>query len=301
MSARPSLYCSLTENDNLPGHFSRHGRDYETIAQALKTKTVEEVKKYLEHNAPGGDHALANLADGVNALRHPSSTTMEAQPQRHHESLLPLPMEPSLNVLQLEDQYTINQDAPHSTERFHRKAETGLAGVSTQQKPPRKPKDAPRPVRRCYCPVCPDGKEFRDEYSCGKHFDRFHKPFQKTWVCTDVSVDRRFLAGCTPCDFEQGYQTKRMAERHLNEKYFRSNAPTSKLSRWIREKEETNQRFKGGSDMHKDNPDRLPSVGKIMKSKSRTREVRLNTLNLNDSSTVSSSGSPQGQVSLEQG
>ena len=245
-------YWSQPEVKQFPELLERYGRDFASIAGQLKTKNSEEVAQHFLDHVRRGETQLSHSADLADA---------RLQREAFKIGLTPIFGDAELEMRVPDD------SAPENYHHFLKSSEALNAGsyirnaiihpppirssmgrAETPEGNPERPiRKKRRPLPRALCPYCTIYKNgLRDEYALGRHIERFHTETRKVWICEDISVDKRFLAGCKSCSAKKRYKAKRNANKHLREKHFSTGTWTSAetVQRWIREVEEPNPKYR---------------------------------------------------------
>ena len=253
-------YWSSIEKKKFPELLQRFGRDFSTIADTLKTKTLEEVEQYFVQLVDTGNPEISDWIDLAEArLQREASSTTKITELRDTESgeQAPKDLAPQnvshplqLNQLPVSGMYlpqfgkpkallAPTRDASKSTGSDLESGETVLVSRGKKRRPP----------PRAQCPHCSVPKEegLRDEYALGKHVERYHTATRKIWICEDISFDKSFLVNCKPCSASKRYSSKSTARKHLREVHFTSETPGETLQRWLRETEEPNRNMQNSS------------------------------------------------------
>ena len=267
LSERYGLYWSSSDTTELQKLVGQHGRNFKEIAQRLNTKTPDEIQARFQHLVQQGDQDLAELADKVE-LEHQrreqskkdilrpngplltggqtdmmgwSLSPGQHQPDGHIPPpamtlpLSSLPAAPALTTAFLSSDAEIQtpkESSPSLVVKVASQPPVRTQGSNTSRK-----------GRFGICSLCKPEKQFRDEYTWKKHFSRVHEKERRVWICSDASVDGKFLSGCKCCDEGKSYESQALAAAHLKEKHFH-NPSASTHKRWLRYKVEPNPRFR---------------------------------------------------------
>ena len=305
-SERFGLYWSFSERTDLHKLVGQHGRDFEAIAQRLKTKTPHEIQDRFDRLVQQGATDLAQLANQVESERQKQeqskknflsavgspwfsggTDTTELSPspgQCWLDGHSPLPpvsppsaTPPSSNqsaaTHSTATPSTTNSLAEVSQETPEAKTAKLTTGISAETKIPGKR----RRERSVICKLCQPERQFRNEYTWKKHFSRVHEETRRVWICNGAFTDGNFLSGCKSCDEGKSYQTNALAAVHLKEKHF-VNASASTLSRWIRWREEPNPSFQPPSSAIKPSSNRRGGAKQSAEDNARTRQLEVPAL-----------------------
>ena len=247
-------YWSLAEENEFPALLRRCGRDFMRIADYFQTKTIEDVDDHFGQLLRSGRTDLQRLADLADAelaekshggsFAQDTKKDTECQEVTHHNPDMtarpeqqPYVVDPALSY------YTAEPDMVPADGNSRRSSNTKIPPnsiepiIATEGSTVRKRR--PRP--RALCQYC--NNEFHDEYAAQKHYRRIHTPVRKAWICNDIS-DGSFLSGCKPCSVNKIYGLKIYATRHLQRMHFSVHTSAQTLSRWIREVEQPNPKYK---------------------------------------------------------
>ena len=255
-------YWSSIEKKEFPELLGRYGRDYMKISEFLKSKSADDVEKYLRDPLNSGRSDLSKIADDADARLRllPPSPPVRPIPGIDISSHI----KPSAQQLIIEDMQKkpgVNLDLTHnsvpvlinlnppieSRKRRSNEIQDSENTTSGPEKTNRPKKYTRRQPPRARCPHCdaqPDG--FWNENSLKKHITRFHIPTRKVWICQEFSNDGSVLAGfssCKSCSNHKRYSSKTYAARHLRLDHSRSEEPADVLKRWTTESEERNPKF----------------------------------------------------------
>lgn len=256
-------YWSLTERKELPELLQRYGRDFDKIADYLKTKTADEVDQHFVHLLNKGKIELLEVADLADARLQKEAYTNE--PSLEPEIVVPETpvadrpsqvtsyglsqldqlsgMRPSIHpsdkrpLFQTFLDYSDNNDLqPRTQDTAQTQRNAGAEGVIGQDQTKKR-----RPRPRAFCPHCNFHENgLHDEYALEKHILRFHTATRRLWICEDISIDKSFLARCKPCSASKRYSSKRGAGKHLRDAHFNAETSAETLQRWMRVIEEPN-------------------------------------------------------------
>ena len=246
-------HWSVPEMKQFPELLQRHGRNFASIADHLKTKTPEEVNQHFDLLSKGDAEflSMADLAD-AKLQREASRTGTDVD---CGDAELEIPRDDfadgiSYDFLQSNQvSYTGPGFPPFGTSQSplpprqssksqaesHAEAEKDAGGPTRKKR---------RPPLRVPCPHCSINENgLRDEYALKKHIDRYHAATRKVWICEDISIDKRFLTRCKSCSANKRYTSKAKASNHLRKAHFVTETSGETLQRWMRETKEPNPKL----------------------------------------------------------
>ena len=248
-------YWSTSEESEFPALLRRWGRDFIKIADFYQTKTAEDVDEHFMQLLRSGRTDLQSVVDMADADRLKVSTAVEpidemVEGSSEHLTTLSTTLEETAGFHQ--QAYIFDPEVIHKPTHLDpaymahhdgndTKVTTQSTGIIDGTKTRKR-----RPRPRALCNLCDMHKEgFHDEYAARKHYGRFHVATRKAWFCDDISIDKRFLAGCKPCTASKGYSSRYIASKHLRKAHFSADTSVHTLNRWIRESEVPNPSYRG--------------------------------------------------------
>lgn len=289
-------YWSVAEKAEFPKLLEQYGSNYPKLSNCLKTKSPEDVEHHLLQLLSSGGDDLARLVktadarsgasldlDGSDSMVEAESTSVHSpelspqedsdlgiqSPVRQHETAL-LAFRPPVDLgADVHKRFRKEQPAL--------KNDASTTGTEAINEPPKKKK---RLLRKGYCPDCKSHPEFSSESSYNLHHLRIHQPTRKIWVCKDVSIDKKFLAGCPACVKQKSYRAKHNAYTHLRKHHFPRTTPIGTLERWMKEMVETNPAYQApesGIQVAQD-PNPLSSPRRMTRNPNASGGVRLKGL-----------------------
>ncbi|KAL9632984.1 MAG: hypothetical protein Q9164_004975 [Protoblastenia rupestris] len=253
---RQTSYWSTTEETEFPKLLRRWGKDFEKIADYLKTKTADEVGRHFAHLVGMGRADLLDLAKNEDTSLQESQDTVSSLEARN-----PNIVKPSVKASTGDMSLLLPQPAQHLEARksYHpqpanlsEKVQPQQLGAVAQVQAAREVNEAiarpeprkRRPPPKALCPECTQEETwFHNEYARDKHIDRFHKSTRKMLICNDISLDKKFLARCKPCSTNKRYSSRHLAGKHLRKKHFSTETSAETLRRWMQETEEPNPNY----------------------------------------------------------
>ena len=268
-------YWSVTEEETFPKLLERHGHDFAKISDHLKTKTISEVEHHFLHLSQSGRGDLPSLANAADARSdaplqptQPILGSIDGKEVDQGFSYGSLQIGPNGHAMPLATNSTYLTQPGATLGKRDAQSMIGDGTLSPETAPtdstgdqrPKKYKRNPPP--RAFCPKCdlnPGG--LHNQGALDRHDGRFHKPTREVWCCEDISIDKKFLAGCVRCSYNYRYDTEKGALGHLSRTHFGANTPQETLLRWTTKTEEPNLNYrKTPSTASSTEPvDKLPS------------------------------------------
>ena len=264
----PCCRWSVTEEEQFPELLAVYKNDYTMIADFLKTKTADDVRKhYLQLMETGrvqrAEEANTDTIDSDRELDldkrdsgvqdEPQESLMpEECPQDHSNSpsngmshgRQDMPLQPiaMANIFAVEDphSYKVTHTLKHNAHTEH---------IGTAHKPKHYVRSRPQPVLCDYCEKKPDG--YFDAKAVMNHMRRCHEETRLVWLCKDMSVNNDFWGNCASCNKNKKYDSKRKAATHLRTNHFPSDTAPATLTRWIEKKQEPNLKYQEPSATRK--------------------------------------------------
>jgi hypothetical protein len=251
-------YWSRPERSDILELVKLNGRDVRKISSILKTKTAEEVERYLMQLEDAGtilpgdpmEDAGMKLDLEPDLPQSGSETLTDGQEANTSDSNTPneMTLDYQLPVVQAVEgpvAYNLVSGSSINGPQQPRGA-IPATPYKSRHREGYKRKKHPNEV----CGICKH--EFHSFNALKKHGQRFHEPMRPVWVCKDVSMDKKFFGDCKLCGQKnKRYGSKHSAFTHLRKNHFKPDSTPEVLERWIEELEEKNPQYhKAESDAH---------------------------------------------------